>query len=84
MDQPTQEVKDEVRKSVDDLKSLLDEARGRFRNAGSDTKEALTAIGNDAEQLARDMTVASSHAFADLIRHVRQLVNRLGADLGGR
>ena len=84
MDRPTQEVKDEARKSVEDLKSLLDEARGRLRNAGSDTKEALTAIGSDAEQLARDMTVASSHAFADLIRHVRQLVNRLGADLGGR
>lgn len=81
MDQHTHEVKDEVRKSVEEMKSLLDELRGRLRDAGSDTKEAFTAISKDAEQLARDMSVASSHAFADLIRRLRELVNRLGADL---
>jgi uncharacterized membrane-anchored protein YhcB (DUF1043 family) len=81
MDQPTQEVKDEVRKSVDEMKLLLDEVRGRLRNAGSDTREAFDAISKDAEQLARDMSVASSHAFANLIRRLRELVNRVGADL---
>ena len=81
MDQDTQEVKDEVRKSVEEMKSLLDEVRGRLRDAGSDTKEALAAISKDAEQLARDMSATSTHAFADLIRRLRELVNRLSADL---
>ncbi len=81
MDQHTHEVKDEVRKTVEELKSLLDDVRERLHDAGSDTKEAFAAISKDAEQLARDMSVASSHAFADLIRRLRQLVSRLGADL---
>ena len=81
MDQNTQEVKDEVRKSVEEMKSLLDEVRGRLRDASSDTKEAFAAISKDAEQLARNMSEASTHAFADLIRRLRELVNRLGADL---
>jgi len=81
MDQHTQEVKDEVRKSVEEMKRLLNDVREKLRDASSDTKETFTAISKDAEQLARDMSVASSHAFADLIRRLRELVNRLGADL---
>ncbi len=81
MDQHTQEVKDEVRKSVEELKSLLDSVRGKLRDAGSDTKEAFAGISKQAEALARDMGAASTHALADLIRRLRDLAKKLGADV---
>lgn len=81
MDPHTQEVKEDIRKSVEDVKSLLDALWGRLRDAGSDTKETFAAISKDVEQLARDMSVASSHAFTDLVQRLRELVDRLGTDL---
>ena len=52
MEQHTQDAKDEVRKTVEEMKSLLDDVRGRLRDAGSDTKAAKLRFPQALEMIS--------------------------------
>ena len=80
-EQGQEEVRDELRKSLDQLKSTLVEVRGKLRLAGEDAKDTFAELSREAERVGRDLSAASRHTIADLIRRLRQLSERIGADL---
>ena len=70
------ELKDEVKKGLDHLKTLRDEVRVRLHLAGMEAKEEWNKLEPhllDVEQSAREATEASRRAVADAVEKLKKL-----------
>jgi hypothetical protein len=74
------ELKDEVKKGLEHLKTLRDEVRVRLHLAGMDAKDEWNKLEPhllDVEQSARDATEASRKAVGDAVEKLKKLRDSL-------
>ncbi len=76
MSQTTTELKNDIQKSLDALRTLKDEIRVQLHLAGMDAKDEWSKLEpqlEEAEKMAHDLTEATRHALADAVKKVSLL-----------
>jgi hypothetical protein len=69
------ELKDEVKKGLEQLKTLRDEVRVRLHLAGMDAKQEWNKLEPhlfEVEQAAREATEASRHAIGEAVERLKK------------
>ncbi len=80
MSQTTEELKNELRRSVSLLHSLRDEIRVSLHLAGMEAKDQWAKLEprlNEVERAAHDVSETSRTAVADTVAHLKKLRDSL-------